>query len=94
MVGGGPAVAGGGGGGGADEVGDPIEVGGGATVPVELGPEGRVVVDTRPVDRGLLDGVALRGVVGSAGTPVDPSARSTARVERRATPGGATRLAT
>lgn len=100
---GGPAVLGGeavvGGVDVTDEVGvdveDPPEVGDGATVPVEPGP-GRftVVVDPRPETGGVLDPVGLPAVVGCGERTVVPSARSTPRAESRATPGGATWLAT
>ncbi|HEY5011366.1 MAG TPA: hypothetical protein VIK61_01510, partial [Acidimicrobiia bacterium] len=83
----------------ADEVGTdvvgPPEVGAGATVLVEPGP-GRftVVVGPRPETGGALDPVGLPAVVGCGDGTLAPSARSTPRAESRATPGGATWLAT
>jgi hypothetical protein len=81
----------------ADEVGGEVTgpPEGGATVPVEPGPElFTVVVDPRPETGVVVDPVGLPVVVGRVDGTVDPSARSTPRAESRATPGGATWLAT
>jgi hypothetical protein len=64
----------------------------GDALTVELGDDGRVEVEPRPVEGGPAGEVA-RGRVGIDGT-VEPSSRATAPAERRATPEGATRRAT